>query len=42
MKQHSTIKGYIWCGGHHYAKEVFEEMLFKKEEEDKPSLLFFK
>lgn len=32
---HQVIKGYIWWGGTHYPKEVFEEMLFGKKQERK-------
>ena len=35
---HQVIKGYIWWGGTHYPKKVFEEMLFGKQEKEKPSL----
>jgi hypothetical protein len=37
--QHQVIKDYIWWGGYHYHKKVFEEMLFGDQEKEKPSLL---
>ena len=31
MNQHQVLEGYIWWGGYHISRKVFEEMLFEKE-----------
>jgi len=39
MKQHQVIKDWVWWGNTHYPREVFYQMLFGKQEKEKPSLL---